>query len=281
MKKLWTLILISFILTVQGAVLSYGQANISTRKMKLGDFTSKTTRIVATGNELFDIPFREEVSRRWHVSPFEFCTQAEYEASKTNPDYYFLSIVDSRRKKEETPGITMIELVKGGAEDQTIEVVSFPFCPATNPSGREFIYLPAILNVIQDYALKVTTSDLANLGGLNIYARKNAKFGDKKLIFSSGDLTGDCEVSESWGKKNTCAMEEDDADIIFTRGDEDCIVSYTVSPEEPQKGSVSYQMLFTADTHELYYFDKHNISERAAAGFSSGDVKQILILKKK
>ena len=50
------------------------QAKFTTRKEKLSDLMYKTTKVVLTGNELLDESFKEEVIRRWRITPYEFCT---------------------------------------------------------------------------------------------------------------------------------------------------------------------------------------------------------------
>ena len=80
MKKLIATVLSFFVLA--GMALSYGQAKITTRKIRLSDFPTKTTKVVLAGNEILNTALREEVSRRWMASPYEFCTLEEYEANK-------------------------------------------------------------------------------------------------------------------------------------------------------------------------------------------------------
>ena len=54
------------------------QAKFTTRKEKLSDLMYKTTKVVLTGNELLDESFKEEVIRRWRITPYEFCTFDEF-----------------------------------------------------------------------------------------------------------------------------------------------------------------------------------------------------------
>ena len=90
------------------------QAQINTKKVKIGDFTQKTTKVVLNGNPFMDGALKEEVSARWRVSPFEFCTLEEFDKIKTSEDYYFLTMVKGQFRKEEEPGIQFIILVKEG-----------------------------------------------------------------------------------------------------------------------------------------------------------------------
>ncbi len=264
-----------------------GQAKITTKKAKLGDFTTKTTKVVLAGSEMFNNALQEEVTSRWMASPYEFCTQQEYEASCKNPDYYFLIPVTSKLKKETEPGIVVLSLIKGGDEEaaspdkQGFEVVSIPCAAADAPSGREYVFLPALLDIIQRYVTDAMASDMVGYGGLGSYTSKMLKNRDKKIVFSSDDLAPSVSMTDEWLSKNMEAMEEDDADQIFADNAPNTIVSYVVAPAEPSKGAVCYKMLISADTHELCYFEKHQIKGGNGAGFLPFDVKFIAAARKK
>ena len=92
-KTIFALFALILSVLISGAIPAAGQAKqakIQTRKVKLSDFTTKTTKVVLCGGQLFDDALQEEMARRWLVSPYEFCTLAEYEKLKSSPDYYFL-----------------------------------------------------------------------------------------------------------------------------------------------------------------------------------------------
>ena len=86
MKKTIILI-ISIILPLMASA----QAQINTKKVKISDFTQKVTKVVLNGNDFFDITFQEEITARWRISPYEFCTLEEFEQLKGNDNYYFLT----------------------------------------------------------------------------------------------------------------------------------------------------------------------------------------------
>ena len=88
MKKI-----ILLIASVLLPVLVSAQAQINTKKVKIEDFTEKTTKVVLTGNLFFDQVFKEEIRNRWRISPYEFCSLEEFGKLKTDGNYYFLMIV--------------------------------------------------------------------------------------------------------------------------------------------------------------------------------------------
>ena len=143
----------------------FGQAQITTRREKIKDFTSKTTKVVMSGDEILDEALREAVTTSWSLSPYEFCSKDEFNALKTNAGHYFLLVVKGQEKKEYEPGIDLLTLVKGGPEaakgiNEMLEVVSFPLRSAQLPSGRELAVLPAIIKVMQDLTKTMTSSEM-------------------------------------------------------------------------------------------------------------------------
>ena len=61
-----------------------GQAQITTRREKLKDFTSKTTKVVLTGDEFLDEAVKESVAATWTVSPYEFCSSRTSRETRTS-----------------------------------------------------------------------------------------------------------------------------------------------------------------------------------------------------
>ena len=262
------------------------QAKIQTRKVRLSDFPTKTTKVVLAGGELFDNALKEEMARRWLVSPYEFCSVKEYEALKGSSEYYFLIPVSTRTKKEAEPGIITLTLLKGGKEKDDdpekvgFDVISIPCAAAEAPSGREFVYLSAFLDIIQRFVSDAMTSDRVSYGGLATYSRKLLRDKGKTILMSEDDLSPSTRKDGSWAESGIRVVEEDEADRVFLEGTENAMVSYVVAPSEPQKGSVCYKMIISADTHELCYFEKAPIKNDASVGFLPFDMKIISLQRK-
>lgn len=274
MKKLIILITALIMPLMAGA-----QAQITTKKVKIEDFTQKVTKVVLNGNPFYDTSFKDEVAARWRISPYEFCTLEEFEGLKGNDSYYFLILTQGQFRKETAPGLQFISLVKGGqGADKGIgdmlEVVSLPFASAEYPSGRELIFLPAFLDIIQNHTLEAMENDFNAYGGLSNTAQKLGKAGNMDIVISEDDLNSlvSEEMTDSEGMTIT---DEDDADSYMLDEVSGTLVSYVVAPSEPVKGSFCYKMLIDAQTHELYYYRKHKISPKAGAGFLPEDIERI------
>lgn len=262
-----------------------GQAQITTRREKLKDFTSKTTKVVLTGDEFLDEAVKESVAATWTVSPYEFCPNEEFQNLKGNADFYFLMVVKGQFRRESEPGIDMLTLVKGGeGADKSIndmfEVVSFPLRSTEDPSGREFVLLPAFLKIIQEHTTSLTDTEMKAYS--NIGAKDSKRLRIKRIFFWAEDFAPqvDEQTKRSLDEDILIKEDEDEVDEIFSEGTFNTVVSYVVAPSEPVNGSICYKMLIGSDNHELYYFKKHKITAKSGKGFLSSDIKSIKLLRK-
>lgn len=262
-----------------------GQAQITTRREKLKDFTSKTTKVVLTGDEFLDEAVKESVAATWTVSPYEFCSNEEFQNLKGNADFYFLMVVKGQFRRESEPGIDMLTLVKGGeGADKSIndmfEVVSFPLRSTEDPSGREFVLLPAFLKIIQEHTSSLTDTEMKAYS--NIGAKDSKRLRIKRIFFWAEDFAPqvDEQTKRSLDEDILIKEDEDEVDEIFSEGTFNTVVSYVVAPSEPVNGSICYKMLIGSDNHELYYFKKHKITAKSGKGFLSSDIKSIKLLRK-
>ncbi len=277
MKK--TIIIIAAILL---PLLAGAQAQITTKKVKFSDFTEKTTKIVLTGNTFYDLSIKDEITARWTISPYEFCTIDEFESLKGSDQYYFLIPASGQFRKETSPGVKFLTLVKGGEDSEKgigemLEVVSMPFSSAENSSGREFIFLPAMLDIIQQHTLASMEKDIDAYGGLGNHSTNIYKSKDLAVVFSEDDLSKAVteEIIEKKFDENMSITDEDSADDYMADGAAGTLVSYVVAPAEPVPGSYCYKMLFNTETHELYYYRKHRIGKKTGAGFLPADITNI------
>lgn len=263
----------------------FGQAQIYTRKEKLKDITAKTTKVVLCGDEMLDEAMKESIAASWTMSPYEFCSMEEFEKIKTSDKFYFLLIVKGQQRKESEPGIDLLTLVKGGegatkSINDMLEVVTFPLRSATEPSGREFVLLPAFLTIIQDHAQSLISSEVKAYSTLN--AEDTKKLAIKRIYFSKEDFAPqvDDKTIASLDEDIIVEEDEDKVDEVFSDGTYNAVISYVVAPSEPVNGSVCYKLLIGADNHKLYWYKKHRISARSGSGFMPGDLRAITQIRK-
>lgn len=254
------------------------QVQITTKKEKLSDFTVRIMKVVMSGNGFVDLALQEAINNTWSLSPFEFCTVEEFNALKTDEEYYFLIPVKVKFKEEKSAGVMMLDLVKGkeGATDvnDMLEVASMPICAADVPSGREAAMLPGIVDAIQGYVGKSLQGSFSGIGS---YSRPLSKMSAHKAVIADSDLAfqPDSATVAKLYRKGLSIVTDEKADSLFMAGVPDTIVSYTVAPDEPSKGSFCWKMLIDARTHELYFYSRNKISSSSCAGFSKGDLSKI------
>ena len=280
-----------FILSVFSIILSltaFGQAQIDTKKVKIADFTQKITKVVLTGNMLHDAALKRDISARWSISPYEFCTLAEFDKLKSDDNYYFLLTAAGQFKKEKEPGLVFLTLVKGGTGAENgiggmLEVISFPFASSEDPSGREYVFLPAILDMIQAHTERSMENDVDGYVGLPNYTMNITKSGNMTLVFSASDLSTEItpELKNACFNETVLVLDEEDADEYLSPDRQNTLVSYVVVPTNAKPGSFCYKMLFDASGNTLYYFRKHKITKKAGPGFLAEDVKRICAPRKK
>lgn len=277
MKKTFAIILAALL-----PVLAWGQAQINTKKMKIADFTHKITKVVLSGNEFFDMALQNEITMGWRISPYEFCTMEEFEEYRTSDEFYFLVSVDGKFRKDNIPTISYLTLVKGGQGakegiDKMLEVVSMPVASAQSPSGREFVFLPALLEIIQNYTLASMENDVNAYGGLGTITQKIEKGSGFMAVFTKEDICPsvyDMEKVEFFDDE-LFITDENKADSYMLDRADNTLVGYVVAPSEPLPGATYYKMLINARTYQLYYFAQDKVSRKEGAGFMPADIKKI------
>lgn len=260
-----------------------GQAQINTKKFVISDFKDKTLKVVESGDVMIDAMLHQEMQKVWHISPFEFCTMDEFNKQKKSPDFYFLSISDTIFGREQTIGIKTITLYKGNPDagsdyEGMYKVVCIPFCSADNPDGRETIFLPALLNVVQNEIEKSMQRTFNLSDNVTFDFENTMKKWDKDIFISTDDLEFTPGVSLTAiykdGRINFC-----DDDVISDKLDtkaENTLVGYAVGPKAPLKGSVCFTMLIDTKSYELFFMKKHTISKKAGRGFTQDQLRSFL-----
>ena len=273
--------LISSAICILASIAALAQGQVKTRSYILEDFTDKVTKVVIPEDVFLQSALRQEVVSTWNASAFEFCTMEEFDALKTGDNYYFLIVTANRFKGEPEPGILFLSLLKGGPEakegiSEMHEVISLPIAPADDRTGRELVYMGAIVKAIQDYTLAAMESEKTAYAPEKWFNANYAKWGRMMSIsMAREDLSVSVKEQdlEKYLDTDFTICSADEADDLFTGAPVNTLVSYCVAPVDPSSASYSYQLLFKADTLDLYYISRHRIKPRQMAGFLSSDLK--------
>jgi len=238
---------LTLVLLLAGAS-AFGQGKVYTRKVRLEDFPTRTTKVVLGGSTFLDLALREEITVHWRISPYEFCTPEEYARLRSSNNYYFLVLAQE-------DGIAYLILSKGGREDEKesmrkpFEVVRMPVASIDDPSGRELIYMGAFLDIIQTFVEEAMVSDKTAYGGLA--AVNGSKLAGRRIHLDPGQ-----------------------ADAVYNEGTSQDLLGITIAPVRINFRSVCYRMLISADTHELFYYEKTRYKGPGDARFTDAERKR-------
>lgn len=219
------------------------QVKLYTKKARMSDFTTKTTKVVAAGHSMLAEILREEVEGRWIHSAYEFCSDSEYEALKESNDYYFLFL-----DKEE--GIVFLNLSKGGRKDdknnkaKPFEVIRIPIAAESSNGIKDARFIGYAIEAVQNFALLAMESDKVGYKGLKAFNSKN--LGGRKVTLDE----------ESSYK----ALQAEDSNIV---------AGIVIAPQLIDFESYCYKILITADTREIVYFSKQKYTCPEDARFSN------------
>ncbi len=270
MKRIVAIILISM---VSLSCLAQAKLTILTKKERVSDFPTKTMKVVLPEDAFVGEVLRESVKNVWSISSYEFCDGEEFGRLRENEEYYFMILYKGEGKDYD--GISYLTVVKGGAKslEEMDELVTMPLCPADEPTGREGVFMPAILDVMQRY---IENSLIDGFKSLGTMVEKFPEAGNIDLVFDETDLSEGISGKMREQKLSGAIRTSEEIAELFLNGTAGTAVGYTISPAVTDENSVCYKMLFDARSHSLYYFKKHKISPSKGKGFLKGDISKFI-----
>lgn len=241
-------VIFTVILSVSMSLTAGGQAKVYTRKVLMEDFHIKTAKMLINPNSTLDLALKTEITSRWRVSPYEFCTREEYAAISQDNSFYCMRIASDQ-------GVEFLVLEKCGKEKdpdtfkRSFEVVRIPLSAEDSPNGNEIFLLGAYVDFIQSFAEEAMVSDRVGYTGLANYRFRSLK-----------------------GK--TIYMNENDIPDILEQGKEDALLAVCVAPVQAGPKTRCYKMLISADTHELFYYSSDKYKGDKNKFFSEKEIKE-------
>ncbi len=264
-------------------ILACAQAKIQTKQYVLNDFPEKTLKVLLTGNEIFDSALRANIQEIWHISPFEFCEREEFASLKRNDEYYFLVLTDTKSNADRKQGIRYLSVLKGkdtatDGVNGMYRVINIPFCAAGSKSGREAIVMGPMIAALQTGIEKMMKRPINLVDGVMAEPFVGKGKWNRKILVEKSDLSYNVGGSlEAIYKVENIYLVDDIAmaEAVDERSG-DKIICYAIIPAHITKGSVSYTMLFKADTYELIYMKSHTISSKTPAGILQDEMREFI-----
>lgn len=275
-----------FLFIISLSLISALQAQNILKEVKstFNTYSSKTTMVVLPSSSLADLMLRDAVNSGWRISPFEFCSQEEYEKLKTNSDLFFLMRVDGIFRSELEPKIEYLTLVKGGRELKkglfsTQNIITLPLQQLGDNSAANLHLLPFYIDFIQSYIYRVQLDASIALKGSASYASNISEIRERELIFPTEYLNFDTDESyiKSLFNDKITIVSADDAEDAIVDGAKNKVVPVIIKPRGEDKGSYCYKLLIGSDNHQLYFFRRHKVSDRSPVGFTKEDLRKISI----
>lgn len=262
---------------------AHSQEIFGKAKNNYRNFAEKKTMVVVNQADFTDLSLADAVKSGWRISLYELCSQEEFQKIKTDTNYYFLLRVEGQFRREGEASLEYLTLVKGGPAankgiEKMYEIVSMPLQPVGDESGKAFILMPAIINIMQDHIVNVGENILRAYVGNSFYSNRIDNIGKRRILMEREDIgwsyTND-ELNDMLGDR-LIIVDGADIDNAIKNAEENTIIGFTVSPIDSRKG-YSYKLLIDANTYELLFFRRHKISKKIPAGFTQEDLRRISV----
>ena len=259
-----------------------GQELFGKAKNNYRNFSEKRTMVVVNETDFTDLSIADAVKSGWRISLYELCSVEKFNKIMTDTNYYFLLRVEGKFRKEREANLEFLTLVKGSPEahngiEKMDEIVSMPLQPVGDESGKAFILMPALINIMQEHILNVSDDILKAYVGNSFYSNRVDGIGDKVLMIERGDIgsnISDQEIVNLFGE-NIVLSDPDEIANALSNAKEGAVAGFTVSPSGNGSRGYSYKMLIDTRTHELIFYRRHRISSRNPAGFTLEDLRRI------
>ncbi|MFA6334233.1 MAG: hypothetical protein WCX48_01590 [Bacteroidales bacterium] len=258
------------------------QKVIKETKNNFNNFGTKITKVVIPSTGLIDLSIRDAVKKGWKISPYEFCSSQEYEKIKEDTSFYFLMRTDGIFGSEHEPRLEYLTLIKGGPEFRkglftSAEIISLPFQARGDESGHILPFIPAYLDIMQNYIYKVQKEIMLAFTGASSYGENLAGIKGMSILFNNTDIGFPTRKDElKWTFRGRAeSVESEEIEKALYESTPDLVVSLVISTIGNPKGGYCYKLLIGTENHELFFFRKHKISSRLPAGFTKEEIKKI------
>lgn len=259
-------------------LLSTAQAQLQTKNFRISDICERTLEIVLTGDIMMDAEMREEIPNVWHISPYEFCTQKQFEERKRSEEYYFLTVTDSYFGRNSGSCIRSLTLFKGDPDagegtDGMYRITTIPFYGTDNVDGRHIAFLPALTGILQEQVKVILDKDF-NIGDMVHVKPSNAmRAWSKPVMIAREDIA--FPLDKSLKSRNIITTDAEQVEECIRTRDPRYMVGYSVGPATPSPDAVCFTMVIDAQSHELHYFHRRNVSATLQTGFDKADFRAI------
>ncbi len=281
------IICISLCISAQLSAFSWDFFKVSSKYESIENFSSKTTMVVLPyDGSIPNIMLRQVIKEQWYLSPYEYCTQEEFETLKTNPDYYFLIKVVETQGDKELLGVEKLSLRKGGAQaqegiDKMPELISIPLQILDSELTDDEIQLISLsADIIQDYVIETVRMEGDPYIGAELFSSLLEDVGDVEILFSEDCLA---HPVDKYSILNLNMAKEivvlEDHKFITSALDSyrpSTLIPLIISASGNVADTKCYKFLISTQTKRVVYYSDHTLSKRKPRGFLKKDIRAIV-----
>ena len=250
-------------------------------------FLGTKTLVVLDDNifNSYNSAIKKAVESSWTITKYEYCSMADFQKNKFNPQYSFL-LVTKDYYKDDSDKMTyaFLSLLLGGDYKSVYDMptlASFPLSYYENQDYEKYVYkLAPIVKFMQNHVnLTKEHPELTEKNIVLYYNRNSEKLGDKKLYIIKEDLpkdlNTDAKVKAVYTKSFQILAEQDDLENIVKSNDSKAVFVHKVGPPKGSPKAARCFNVVLGNDGSVYYFGWHKISTKEPDGFLKGDFKKL------
>ena len=250
-------------------------------------FLSTKTLVVLDDNifNSYNSAIKKAVETSWTITNFDYCSVADFQKRKFDPQYSFL-LVTKDYYKDDSDRMTyaFLSLLLGGDYKSVYDMptlASFPLSYYENQDYEKYVYkLAPIVKFMQNHVnLTKEHPELTEKNIVLYYNRNSEKLGDKKLYIIKEDLPKDlnteAKVKAVYAKSFQILAEQEDLEKIVKANDSKAVFVHKVGPPKGSPKAARCFNVVLGNDGSVYYFGWHKISSKEPDGFLKGDFKKL------
>ncbi|MDR0582287.1 MAG: hypothetical protein LBG31_04910 [Prevotellaceae bacterium] len=267
------------------------QERITPTVEQIERFPRTTLNVVLPGeNIILEAALKEAMENKWKLTPLKFIDKPEFEANIGDANRTFLLLVGGSFQKDQEEKMfiyTFLNLLMGGGVSlETLsEFLLLPVSCDGQSIDKSLLFMDAFVDIMQRHIVSMQQNPkLAKQKLDDIYNKNIERLTGRYLMLVKDDITYTVTEEEKQQQFNNRLHIVEDSDVenaLITEA-KNQVIGLTLYPRVGSpKGTLCYNMLIAADTHELIYFKRHNVNKKDKQGFLKEELKRFGIYLRK
>jgi hypothetical protein len=260
------------------------QAETQLTAAHVAQFFKTKTYVILDDNPLSDYnrKVQDAVKKHWKITGYEFATQTDFHAKRTDANCSFLILSEVVFSKDkELVKYDFFSLVLGGRYPNLLSmpvVGAVPLGYTGAPQETTAYKLGAMLKFLQAHVQLLQSQP--NIIGDNLFKYYNSQqksIKDKTLYLVKEELApsinSKSKIAAHYPYK-VLFVTRAELEAAIDRDEEGVVFLHKVGPEGTKRKARCYKVILGTDS-QMYYFDFHMISDKKPDGLLEADLKQI------